>query len=35
MIPLESNLIEVRVWFENKMVHSFTLPAAKFRGVHF
>lgn len=35
IIPLESNLIEVRVWFENKMVHSFTLPAAKFRGVHF
>jgi hypothetical protein len=35
MVPLEPNLVEVRVWFERKMVHSFNLPAAKFKGVHF
>ena len=35
MVPLEPNLVEVRVWFERKMVHSFNLPAANFKGVHF
>ncbi len=35
LVPLEPNLVEVRVWFDRKMVHSFNLPAAKFKGVHF
>lgn len=35
LVPLEPNLVEVRVWFDKKMVHSFNLPAAKFKGVHF
>ena len=34
-VPLSSAFIEVRIWYENKMVHSFTLPAVKFPGVHF
>jgi hypothetical protein len=35
LVPLSSSLIEVRIWFENNMVHSLTLPAIKFPGVHF
>jgi hypothetical protein len=35
LIPLSSSSIEIRIWYENKMVHSLTLPAMKFPGVHF
>jgi hypothetical protein len=35
LIPLSSDSIEIRIWYENKMVHSLTLPAAKFPSVHF
>ncbi|OGO64534.1 MAG: hypothetical protein A2029_15900 [Chloroflexi bacterium RBG_19FT_COMBO_47_9] len=34
-VPLSSSLVEVRIWYENKMVHSLTMPAVKFPGVHF
>jgi transposase len=35
LVPLASDSIEIRIWYQNKMVHSLTLPAAKFPGVHF
>ncbi len=35
LVPQEPNLVEIRAWFERRMVHSFTLPVAQFRGVHF
>lgn len=35
IFPLDANLVEIRIWFEKKMVHSLTLPISKFRGVHF
>lgn len=35
LVPLSSSSIEIRIWYENKMVHSLTLPAAKFPSVHF
>jgi hypothetical protein len=35
LVPLASTSVEIRIWFENKMVHSLTLPADKFPGVHF
>jgi transposase len=34
-VPLPSSFVEVRIWYENKMVHSLTMPAVKFPGVHF
>ena len=27
--------IEVRAWYEKKMVHSFVVPSNNLRGVHF
>lgn len=35
LIPLFTDQVEVRIWFEKRMVHSITLPASKLRGVHF
>jgi len=35
LFPINSDLVEVRVWFDRKMVYSFTMPSSKFRGVHF
>jgi len=35
LVPLSSSLVEIRIWFENKMVHSLTLPISKFPSVHF
>ena len=33
--PLNADQVEVRVWYEKKMVHSFVLASANLRGVHF
>ena len=35
LVPIPSALVEIRIWHENKMVHSLTLPASKFPSVHF
>jgi len=35
LYPLGTDSVEVRVWFERKLVHTFTLPISQFRGVHF
>jgi hypothetical protein len=35
LVPLTSSLVEIRIWFENTMVHSLTLPVDKLPGVHF
>lgn len=35
LVPVSPSLVEVRIWFENKMIHSLTLPEARFPGVHF
>jgi hypothetical protein len=35
LFSIDPDSIEVRVWFENKMVHSFTMPSSKFLRVHF
>jgi hypothetical protein len=34
-VPLSSSSVEIRIWYENKMIHSLTLPSVKFPGVHF
>ena len=34
-VPLSSASVEIRIWYENKMVHSLTLASVKFPGVHF
>ena len=34
-VPLSSASVEIRIWYENKLVHSLTLPSVKFPGVHF
>lgn len=35
LYPLGTDSVEVRVWFDRKLVHTFTLPISQFRGVHF
>ena len=35
LIPLDAASVEIRIWYENKMVHTLTLPSRKFPGVHF
>lgn len=32
---LDPDLVEIRVWFNNKLVHTLTLPLDKLRSVHF
>jgi hypothetical protein len=32
---IDPESVEVRIWFDRKMVHSFTMPSSKLRGVHF
>ena len=31
----ERNVLEIRIWWGNRMVHSVTYPITEFRGVHF
>ena len=35
LFSIDPDSVEVRVWFENKMVHSFTMPSSNFLRVHF
>lgn len=32
---IDASLVEIRIWINHKMVHTLTLPLAKFRTVHF
>lgn len=32
---LDASLVEIRIWFNHKMIHTLTLPLAKLRTVHF
>lgn len=32
---IDASLVEIRIWFNHKMVHTLTLPLAKLRTVHF
>jgi len=32
---VDPDLVEIRVWFNRKMVHTLTLPLATLRTVHF
>jgi hypothetical protein len=36
LIPdIQRDALEIRIWWENRMVHSVTYPIREFRGVHF
>jgi hypothetical protein len=36
LIPdIQRDPLEIRIWWENRMVHSVTYPIREFRGVHF
>lgn len=35
LFSIDPDFVEVRVWFENKMVHSFTMSSSNFLRVHF